>query len=81
MPHTLHPYPSGTLLDVMSETARQRPGHPALLFQGAQLSYAELERQSDALAVALADRGIGKGDRVAILLPNCPQFVIAQLAV
>jgi long-chain acyl-CoA synthetase len=81
VPHTLHPYPAGTLLDVVRETARQRPDHPALLFQRKQLSYGELERQSDAFAAALVDRGIGKGDRVALLLPNCPQTVIAQLGV
>jgi long-chain acyl-CoA synthetase len=81
VPHTLRPYPAGTLLDVVSETARQRPDHPALLFQGAQLSYGELERLSDAFAAALVARGIEKGDRVALLLPNCPQFIIAQLGV
>jgi long-chain acyl-CoA synthetase len=81
VPHTLRPYPPHTLLDVVSETARQRPGHPALLFQGARLSYGELERLSDAFAAALVARGIGWGDRVALLLPNCPQFVIAQLGV
>jgi long-chain acyl-CoA synthetase len=81
VPHTLRPYPEHTLLDVVSETARQRPDHPALLFQGARLSYGELERLSDAFAAALVARGIQKGDRVALLLPNCPQFVIAQLGV
>ena len=81
VPHTLRPYPAHTLLDVVSETARQRPDHPALLFQGAHLSTAELERLSDAFAAALVARGIQKGDRVALLLPNCPQFIIAQLGV
>ena len=81
VPHTLHPYPTHTLLDVVSETARQRPDHYALLFQGTHISYAELERLSDAFAVALVARGIQKGDRVALLLPNCPQFIIAQLGV
>jgi long-chain acyl-CoA synthetase len=79
VPHTLHPYPGGTLLDVVSETARQRPDHPAAFFQGASLSYADLEQRSDAFAAALVDQGVQKGDRVAILLPNCPQFLIAQL--
>jgi long-chain acyl-CoA synthetase len=81
VPHTLRPYPELTLLDVVSETARQRPDHPALLFQGARLSYGELERLSDAFAAALVARGIQKGDRVALLLPNSPQFIIAQLGV
>jgi len=81
VPHTLRPYPERTLVDVVSEAARQRPDHSALLFQGARLSYVELERLSDALAAALTARGVSKGDRVALLLPNCPQFVIAQLGV
>ena len=79
VPHTLHPYPKSTLLDVVTDAARLRPSHPALLFQGASLSYAELERLSDAFAAALVEQGIVKGNRVALLLPNCPQFVIAQL--
>jgi long-chain acyl-CoA synthetase len=81
VPHTLRPYPDRTLLDVVSETARQRPDHPALIFKGARLPYAELERLSDAFAAALVAQGVQKGDRVALLLPNCPQFVIAQLGV
>jgi long-chain acyl-CoA synthetase len=79
MPYTLHPYPKRTLPDVVSEAARQRPHHPALLFKGARLSYGQLEQLSDAFAAALVALGVEKGERVALLLPNCPQFVIAQL--
>jgi long-chain acyl-CoA synthetase len=79
VPHTLRPYPDGTLLDLVSETARQRPNHPAMLFKGARITYAELERLSDSFAAALVAQGVQKGDRLAILLVNCPQFIIAQL--
>ena len=79
MPHTLQPYPERTLLDAVSDAARERPDHPALLFKGASLSYGRLEQLSDAFAAALVAMGVEKGDRVALLLPNCPQFVIAQL--
>src|SRR5881396_1768647 len=79
VPPTLAPYPSRTLVDYVSATARDRPGHPALLFKGASLSYAALERMSDACAAAFAALGIRRGDRVALLLPNCPQFFIAEL--
>ncbi len=79
VPHSLQPYPESTVLDVLSETVRQRPDHPALLFKGARLSCGELERLSDAFAAALVAVGVEKGDRVALLLPNCPQFVIGQL--
>jgi long-chain acyl-CoA synthetase len=80
VPATLGPYPSRTLLDDVSDVARQRPGHPALLFKGAVVTYGQLERLSDACAAAFASLGIHRGDRVALLLPNCPQFVVAQLA-
>jgi long-chain acyl-CoA synthetase len=79
MPHTLQPYPQRTLVDEVSDAARQRPEHPALIFEGANLSYGQLEQQSDAFAAALVDLGVEKGERVALLMPNCPQFVIAQL--
>ena len=81
VPHSLQPYPERTLLDVVSDTARQRPGHPALIFKGKHLSYAELERLSDAFANALVAQGVKKGDRVALLLPNSPQSIITQLGV
>lgn len=79
IPATLEPYPHRTLLEYVTEGARERPGHPAIVFHGARLSYGALERQSDALATALASLGVRKGDRVALLMPNCPQFVLAEL--
>ena len=80
VPHKLQPYPEHTLADVMDDAARQRPGHPALFFKGACLSYGQVERLSNALAAALVAMGVQKGDRVALVLPNCPQWVIGQLA-
>jgi long-chain acyl-CoA synthetase len=81
VPHSLKPYPERTLLDVVSDTVRQQPDHPVLIFKGARMSYAELERLSDTFAAALVAQGVKKGDRVGLLLPNCPQFLIAQLGV
>ncbi|MFC1866455.1 long-chain fatty acid--CoA ligase [Chloroflexota bacterium] len=81
VPPTLHPYPIRTLIDVVGKAAHLRSDHQALLFQGAHLSYSELDRLSDAFAAALVDLGTQKGDRVALLLPNCPQFIIAELGV
>ncbi|UCC15960.1 MAG: AMP-binding protein, partial [Dehalococcoidales bacterium] len=81
VPTTLQPYPARTLLDIVSETAQQRPDHPALLFKGGQLSYRQLERLSDAFASSLVTLGVKRGDRIAILLANCPQFIIAQMGV
>jgi long-chain acyl-CoA synthetase len=79
VPYSLEPYPEQTLLDVVSDTVRQRPNHTALIFKGRRLSYSELEKLSDAFANALVTLGVKKGDRVALLLPNSPQSIITQL--
>ena len=79
MPYTLAPYLECTLMDVVSESANQRPNHPALLFQGNTLSYGELERLSTFFASALTELGIKPGDRVAFLLPNTPQMILSLI--
>ena len=61
--------------------AKQMPDKPAIIFYGRSLTYGELDRASDALAVWLAEQGIRKGDRVGIFLLNCPQYAIAHFAV
>ena len=81
VPRTLTPYPERTLLDYVSETARTRPEHAALIFKGHRVTYAELERQSDAFAAGLVARGIDAGARVGLCLPNTPQFLIAEFGV
>jgi long-chain acyl-CoA synthetase len=78
VPATLEPYPDRTLVDAVAEFARSQPDRPAILFKGARVTYRELEQLSDACAAAFAALGIGRGDRVGLLLPNCPQFFIAQ---
>lgn len=80
VPSSLRPYPEKTLVDVVRETAGRRPDHPSLRFKGRNLSCVELDRLSDELAVAFHALGVGARDRVTLLLPNCPQAVIAQLA-
>jgi long-chain acyl-CoA synthetase len=78
VPASLIPYPNRTLLDYLAEAARERPDHPALLFKGAQVTFGDLERLSNAFAASLVELGVRKGDRLALLLPNCPQFIIAE---
>jgi long-chain acyl-CoA synthetase len=78
VPPTLAPYADRTMLDALDEFARTQPERPAVLFKGARLSYGEIDRLSDACAAALAALGVRRSDRVGLLLPNCPQFVIAQ---
>ncbi|KKU36703.1 MAG: Long-chain acyl-CoA synthetase [Candidatus Azambacteria bacterium GW2011_GWF2_46_32] len=63
--------------DLLIKTALDMPNRTALIFYGKKISYRELNRLSDAFALALMRFGVKKGDRVALLLPNVPQFVIA----
>src|SRR4029453_6065385 len=79
VPHSLYPYPEKTLLDYLDALARDEPSRPALLFKGAEVSYDQLQRESNALAAALAALGVRHGDRVALILPNCPQFFLAEI--
>jgi long-chain acyl-CoA synthetase len=79
VPHSLHPYPEKTLLDYLDSLAGEQPSRPALLFKGTEVSYGQLQRESDAFAAALAALGVRHGDRVALILPNCPQFFVAEI--
>jgi long-chain acyl-CoA synthetase len=79
VPHSLAPYPDQTMLDVLADTVRERPTHPVCFFKGRPLSALALDRLSDAFAAALVGLGVKKGDRVGVVLPNCPQFLIAEL--
>jgi len=81
VPYSLKPYPEQTLLDVVRDTAHQRPNHTALIFKGRCLSYSALEKLSDAFANALLTLGVKKGERVALLLPNSPQSIITQFGI
>ncbi len=64
----------------LRQAANQRPAAPALSLEATTLSYAEVAGMTGALAAGLRDLGVGKGDRVAILFPNVPQFVVSYFA-
>ncbi len=80
VPRTIGRYPDETLVDFVREHALERPHAVAVTFKAARLTFAQLDRSSDALAVALAALGLRKGDRLGLVLPNAPQFLIAGLA-
>jgi long-chain acyl-CoA synthetase len=79
VPHSLEPYPDRTLLDYLAESADKWPRETALLFKGACIDYGTLHRLSDRFAGALVSLGVAVGDRLAICLPNAPQFIIAEV--
>ncbi|HWR70276.1 MAG TPA: AMP-binding protein, partial [Dehalococcoidia bacterium] len=75
-------YPQITLHQLLENTAKRFPDSTAIIFPGAlgdayKLNYRQLNDDANRMANALAGLGVQKGDRVALLLPNCPQFVIA----
>ena len=81
VPKTLQPYPEITLIETLRETVNLKPDFPVLLFKGAPMSAMELERLSNAMAAALIAKGLKKGDRVALVLPNSPQSFIGLFGI
>jgi long-chain acyl-CoA synthetase len=75
---TLEPYPQKTLVDYVDEAVAEHPGYPMLIFNKRKMSYGEVQRLSDEFAAALVDSGVKKGDRVALVMPNCPQAIICR---
>jgi long-chain acyl-CoA synthetase len=84
VPRTLV-YPAVPLHQFLTDAAARHPRATATIFGAVvghrlvegSLTYAELDRLADRFAAGLQTLGVRKGDRVAVLLPNCPQFVIA----
>jgi len=70
-------YPDITVFELLERSAAKFPGNTATIFMGGKLSFAQLLDKVYRFATALCDLGVKKGDRVAIMLPNCPQAVIA----
>jgi long-chain acyl-CoA synthetase len=80
VPHTLAPYPERSLFSVLEDSARRFPDRPAIAWFGKHLSYRELLSEAERFSAVLAGLGVKKGDRVGLILPNCPQYVIAYYA-
>ena len=74
-------YPEMPVSEFMRNSARKFPDRHAVVYLGAKHTYGQLWSQSRRLATALNGLGASKGDRVAVLLPNCPQFLVTINAV
>jgi long-chain acyl-CoA synthetase len=74
-------YPERPLHEILDTAVVDMPDRPATAFFGATLTFEEIKDRSDRLATALDSYGITKGDRVGIMLPNCPQYIIAAFAI
>ncbi len=74
-------YPEWTIPDLLRRSASRFPDSPALFFYGSCLTFQELNELSTRFAVGLRRLGVQTGDRVALMLPNIPQAVIAYYGV
>ncbi len=93
VPPTLEPYPQIPLFGFVEQAARDYPNNTALIFKpramkgaldgltGGKMDYRTFNDLTDRMAGALAKLGVKKGDRVIILMPNSPQFVIAYFGI
>jgi long-chain acyl-CoA synthetase len=80
VPHTLEPYPRISVFGLLEASARKYPQTRALAWFGRKMTYRELLEETERCSAALAGLGVGRGDRVALVMPNCPQYVIAYYA-
>src|SRR2546427_486834 len=74
-------YPCRPLHEILRIAASEVPDRPATAFLGAHLTYSQIKEQADKFAAALLRLGIKQCDRVGIMLPNCPQYMIVAFAV
>ena len=79
VPYLLN-YPDIAVFQILRSSAAKWPFRIAIIFDAMEITYSELLTLCERFASALASLGILKGDRVAIHLPNCPQFAIAYYA-
>lgn len=80
VPHEI-PLPTGSLSDLIRASVTEFGHLPAIEFFGREWTYAQLGDEIDRAAEGLRRLGVRKGDRVAIVLPNCPQHVAAFYAI
>lgn len=70
-------YPQKTLPQILDDTAGKYSDHTAMIFFNSKVTYAALLSAVDRFAAGLQKIGVKKGDRVALFMPNIPQYVIA----
>ena len=76
LPHDIE-VPNVTIHETLMTTAKRFASHPAFYIMGKTIDYRQIDEMSNQFAHALLGLGIEKGDRVAIMVPNLPQFPIA----
>lgn len=74
-------YPDKTMPDFLEKAAAKLPDRTAIAFAGIELSYRTVLGMVYKAATFLHNLGVAKGDRVALMTPNCPQYIVAFLAI
>jgi long-chain acyl-CoA synthetase len=74
-------YPDIILTSFLRQSAKKYPDRPCTVFRNQTISFAEMDELTDILANGLKSLGLAKGDRVGVLLPNIPQFVLVFYAI
>ncbi len=74
-------YPEVPLHRLLEETTQRFPDRTAIIFLGKKMTYRQLDERVKRFATAVSAMGVKTGDRVACILPNCPQFVISYYGV
>ncbi len=74
-------YPKIPLQEILQKSAKEFPQKTAIVFGEREISYAQLDLLSNQFANSLIKLGVRKGDRIAIFLPNIPQFIIAYFGI
>ena len=77
IPRSLEPYPEVSVFSLLEGAARRFPDRPATAWFGARMSYRELLAAAERFSAVLDEMDVVKGDRVAFILPNSPQYVVA----
>jgi long-chain acyl-CoA synthetase len=80
VPHTVE-IPSVPLFHFLEESARKYPDRACTIFNGAVVTYKDMNARADQIAAALVELGVKKGDRVGIFMPNTPQFVMIYFGI
>ena len=80
VPKTVAPFPRQSVFNLLVDSAAGFPESTAIAFLGKHLSYRELLQEVERFSAVLAGLGVERGDRVGLLLPNSPQYVIAWYA-
>ena len=81
LPHTKEPYPQITVSSLLDATAAEFPDKTSCYYLGNEINYSQMKLFVDSFANALADLGVKKGDKVATVLPNSPQYIISDFGI